>query len=71
MTDNPGPLSTSFRKDFQQMPCDLGLLAPKKYETNLSNEVLNMHFGWEAAKISKVKDGVQLTSDVFATSGQK
>ena len=34
---------------------DLGLLAPNRYEVDLSNEVLNIDFGQGAAKISKVK----------------
>ena len=33
----------------------LGLLAPNRYEVDLSNEVLNIDFGQGAAKISKVK----------------
>ena len=36
----------------------LELLAPKKYEIDLSNEILNFDFGQGAAKISKVKVGV-------------
>ena len=39
----------------------LELLAPKKYETDLSNEVLNIDFGQGAAKISEVKVGGQKT----------
>ena len=35
----------------------LGLLAPNKYEIDLSNEALNIDFGQEATKISKVKVG--------------
>ena len=35
----------------------LGLLAPEKYEINLSNEVLNIDFGKGAAKISEFKVG--------------
>ena len=35
----------------------LELLAPKKYEIDLSNEVINFDFGQGAAKISKVKVG--------------
>ena len=35
----------------------LELLAPKKYEIDLSNEVLNFDFDEGAAKISKVKVG--------------
>jgi len=35
----------------------LGLLAPRKYEIDLTNEVLNTDFGQGAAKISKVKVG--------------
>ena len=40
----------------------LGLLAPKKYEIDLyeidlSNEILNIDFGWGATKISKIKVG--------------
>ena len=33
----------------------LGLLAPNRYEVDLSSEVLNVGFGPEAAKISEVK----------------
>ena len=36
---------------------ELQLLAPKKYEIDLSNEILNFDFGQGATKISKVKDG--------------
>ena len=35
----------------------LGLLAPNRYELDLSNEVLNIHFGQGTAKISEVKVG--------------
>ena len=34
-----------------------GLLAPNRYELDLSNEVLNIHFGQGTAKISEVKVG--------------
>ena len=38
------------------MSCQgLGLLAPIIYEVDLSNEVLNIHFGQGTAKISEVK----------------
>ena len=37
----------------------LGLLVQKKYEIDLSNEVLNIDFGQWAAKISKVKVGFE------------
>ena len=37
----------------------LGLVAPKKYEIDLSNEVLKIDFGQGATKISKVKVGVR------------
>ena len=33
----------------------LGFLAPNRYEIELSNEVLNIHFGQRATKISEVK----------------
>ena len=33
----------------------LWLLSPNRYEIDLSNEVLNIDFGQEATKISKVK----------------
>ena len=36
---------------------DLGLPAPDRYESDLSNEVLNIDFSQGAAKISKVKVG--------------
>ena len=35
----------------------LGLLAPKRYESDLSNEVLYVLVGQRAAKILKVKVG--------------
>ena len=35
----------------------LELLSPKKYEIDLSNEILNFDFGQGAAKISTVKVG--------------
>ena len=35
------------------------LLCPNRYETDLLNEVLNIDFGQEAAKISEVKVGGQ------------
>ena len=38
---------------------DLGLLAPNRYEFNLSNKVLKIDFGQGAGKISKVKVGGQ------------
>ena len=34
-------------------------LSPNRYEIDLSNEVLNIDFGQEAAKISEVKVGVR------------
>ena len=34
-----------------------GLLSPNKYESDLSNEVLCILLGQQAAKISEVKDG--------------
>ena len=37
----------------------LGLLAPNRYEVDLSNEILNIDFDEGAAKISKVKVGGQ------------
>ena len=37
----------------------LGLCPPNKYKVDLSNEVLNIDFGQEAAKISVVKVGGQ------------
>ena len=37
----------------------LGLWSPNRYEIDLSNEVLNIGFGQEAAKIPKVKVGVR------------
>ena len=37
----------------------LELLGPKKYEIDLSNELLNFNFGQGAVKISKVKVGGQ------------
>ena len=41
------------------MSChSLGLLAPNSYEIDLSNEVLETHFGQGAAKMSEVKVGV-------------
>ena len=33
----------------------LGLLAPNEYEVDLSNEVLNIHFGQGAVKFKKEK----------------
>ena len=40
------------------MSChSFGLMAPNIYEVDLSNEVLNIHFGQGAAKISEVKVG--------------
>ena len=36
----------------------LGLLAPNKYEIDLSNEVLNIDFGHRAKKVPEVKVGV-------------
>ena len=35
---------------------DLGLLAPNRYEVDLLNEVLNIHFNQGVAKISRLKD---------------
>ena len=37
----------------------LGLCSTNRYEIDLSNEVLNIDFGQEAAKISEVKVGGQ------------
>ena len=37
----------------------LGLWSPNRYELDLLNEVLNIDFGLEAAKISEVKVGGQ------------
>ena len=37
----------------------LGPLAPNRYELDLSNEVLNTHFGQGTTKISEVKVGDQ------------
>ena len=40
------------------MTCyDLGLLAPNRYEIDLSNKVLNIEFVQGATKISEVKVG--------------
>ena len=34
-----------------------GLMAPNRYEVDLSNEILNIDFGQGAVKISEVKVG--------------
>ena len=54
----------------------IALLAPNRYESDLSNEVLKIDFGQGAAKIPKVKVGVwkkylptRLTPDRWVRTG--
>ena len=45
----------TFQKFIQKSCNNLGLMAPNRYELDLSNEVLIIHFGQGAVKISEVK----------------
>ena len=48
----------------------LGLLAPNRYEVDLSNEVLNIDFSQGTAKISEVKVGLKKISANSADPGR-
>ena len=50
----------------------IGLLAPNRYEVELSNVALNIHFGQGAVKILEVKVRVRkILADLALTPGPK